>query len=260
MLKLITARAFKSALDAKLSSLTGQTFDLAKVSVRLKGYRTTKKIGSGDMTEVYLAEHKTDGLPIVLKILDSRGKEASEHLVRLIQEYALLSKIVHRHVIRIYDQGFSDEHAYIAMEYFERGNLRSLFGLALTRRCAMRAISGNCAGAGSNLSKRHRPARYQARKYHAACRGSVALADVGIAKSVLQADGFGFTQTRHGNVVGTPYYLSPEQASGQKLTTQFDLYSLGGMMFEMLAARRPFMTESLELFQATHICKKYSTS
>ena len=88
----------------------------------------------------------------------------------------------------------------------------------------------------------------------------MALADVGIAKSVLQADGFGFTQTRHGNVVGTPYYLSPEQASGQKLTTQFDLYSLGGMMFEMLAARRPFMTESLELFQATHICKKYSTS
>ena len=63
------------------------------------------------MTEVYLAERETDGLPIVLKILDSRGKNASQHLVRFIQEYALPSKIVHPHVIRIDDQGFSDEHA-----------------------------------------------------------------------------------------------------------------------------------------------------
>ena len=52
---------------------------------------------------------------------------------------------------------------------------------------------------------------------------SVALADVGIAKSVLQADGFGFTQTRHGDVVGTPWYLGPVQASGRKLTRQLDL-------------------------------------
>ena len=76
----------------------------------------------------------------MLKMLDSRGKKASEHLVRFIQEYALLAKIVHPHVIRIYDQGFSDEHAYIAMEYFEQGDLRSLFGLALTPSCAMRTI------------------------------------------------------------------------------------------------------------------------
>ena len=108
--------------------------------MRLKGYRTTKKIGFGDMTEVHLAERETDGLPIVLKMLDSRGKEASEHLVRFIQEYALLAKIVHQHVIRIYKQGFSDEHAYIAMEYFERGDLRSLFGPALTPSCAVRTI------------------------------------------------------------------------------------------------------------------------
>ena len=69
---------------------------------------------------------------------------------------------------------------------------------------------------------------------------------------MLQADGFGFTQTRHGDVVGTPCYLSPEQASGRKLTTQFDLYSLGGMIFEMLAGRRPFMAGSLELLLAMH--------
>ena len=175
------------------------------------------------MTEVYLAERETDGLPIVLKMLDSRGKESSEHLVRLIQEYALLSKIVHRHVNGIYEQGFSDEHAYIAMEYFERGNLRSLFGLALTRRCAMRAISGNYAGAGSDSSKRHHPPRSQARKYHAACRwqcgaGRCWNCKIRVASRWLWVHANAPRRCR-GNAVLT----APDQASGRKLTTQFDL-------------------------------------
>lgn len=249
----ITARAVKSALDAKLSSLKAQTFDPAEVSVRLKGYRITKKIGSGGMTEVYLAERETDGLPIVLKILDSRGKEASEHLVRFIQEYALLSKIVHPHVIRIYDQGFSDEHAYIAMEYFERGDLRGLFGPALTPECALRAVReiALALDAIHQSGIVHRDIKPENIMLRA--DGSVALADFGIAKSMLQADGLGLTQTRHGDVVGTPYYLSPEQASGRAVTAQSDLYSLGVMMFEMLAGRRPFMAESLELLLAKHL-------
>ncbi|MES2946411.1 MAG: protein kinase [Pseudomonadota bacterium] len=249
----ITARAVKSALDSKLSALKAQGFDPANVTVRLKGYRITKKIGSGGMTEVYLAERELDGLPIVLKILDSRGKEASEHLVRFIQEYALLSKIVHPHVIRIYDQGFTDEHAYIAMEYFERGDLRGLFGPELTPQRALRAI-GEIAQALDAIHKNgivHRDIKPE--NIMLRVDGSVALADFGIAKSMLKADGMGLTQTRHGDVVGTPYYLSPEQASGRTVTTQSDLYSLGVMMFEMLAGKRPFIAESLELLLAKHL-------
>jgi serine/threonine protein kinase len=70
--------------------------------------------------------------------------------------------------------------------------------------------------------------------------GTVALADFGIAKSMLKTENMGLTQTRHGDVVGTPYYLSPEQATGRAITPQSDLYSLGIMMFEMLAGKRPF--------------------
>ncbi len=249
----ITARAVKNVLDSKRSSLKAQGFDPAAVTVRLKGYRITQKIGSGGMTEVYLASREADGLNIVLKVLDSRGKDASEHLVRFIQEYALLSSITHPHVIRIYDQGFTDDHAYIAMEYFERGDLRKLIGPEMTQKRALGVIR-EVAGALDAIHKKgivHRDIKPE--NIMQRVDGSVALADFGIANSMLQAEGMGQTQTHHGDAMGTPYYLSPEQASGKIITTQSDLYSLGVMMFEMLAGKRPFIAESLDMLLAQHL-------
>ena len=70
-------------------------------------------------------------------MLDSSGKDGFVHLVRFIQEYALLSQVNHPNVITIHDQGFSDDHAYIAVEYFERGDLRALLESGLTRDRAL---------------------------------------------------------------------------------------------------------------------------
>ena len=249
----ITARAVKDALQSKLAALKGLSFDGGAEPMRLKGYRITRKIGSGGMTEVYLAERESDGLPIVLKVLDSRGKEASEHLVRFIQEYALLCKIDHPHVIRIHDQGFTDEHAYIAMEYFEHGDMRALFGPGMTRERALTVVR-QIAQALSAIHS-HGIVHRDVKPENVMLRsdGSVALADFGIAKSMLQAESLGLTQTRHGDVVGTPYYMSPEQAGGRAVTASSDLYSLGVMLFEMLAGQRPFGAESLELLLAKHL-------
>ena len=249
----ITARAVKNVLDSKRASLKAQGFNPAAVTLRLKGYRIIQKIGSGGMTEVYLAVREADDLNIVLKILDSHGKNASEQLVRFIQEYALLSSITHPHVIRIYDQGFTDDHAYIAMEYFERGDLRKLFGPEMTQKRVLGVIR-EVAGALDAIHKKgivHRDIKPE--NIMQRVDGSVALADFGIAKSMLQTEGMGLTQTHHGDVVGTPYYLSPEQARGEVITTQSDLYSLGVMMFEMLAGKRPFIAESLDMLLAQHL-------
>ncbi|MGE3347518.1 MAG: protein kinase [Ramlibacter sp.] len=249
----ITARAVKGALTSKLSAMKDLSFEAGEAPLRLKGYRITRKIGVGGMTQVYLAVREFDGLPVVLKVLDAGGQEASVHLSRFIQEYALLSQIDHPHVIKIYDQGFTDDHAYIAMEYFERGDLRSAFTAGMDQAQVCRII-GQVAQALSVIHGRgviHRDLKPENIMLHA--DGSVALADFGIAKSMLKAENMAMTQTRHGDVVGTPYYLSPEQATGRPITPQSDLYSLGIMMFEMLAGRRPFAAETLEQLLAHHL-------
>ena len=249
----ITARAVKGALRSKLTALKEHQFQPGQEPLRLKGYRLTRKIGAGGMTEVYLAVRETDGLPVVLKVLDAAGKGMSEHLSRFIQEYTLLSRIEHPHVIRIYDQGFTDDHAYIAMEYFERGDLRSEITQGMDRQRVTEVVV-QVARALDAIHERgiiHRdlkPENIMQRP-----DGTVALADFGVAKSMLQPENFALTETRHGDVVGTPYYLSPEQASGQRITPATDLYSLGVMMYEMLTGERPYRAESLDLLLARHL-------
>ncbi|MEO7548891.1 MAG: protein kinase [Ramlibacter sp.] len=249
----ITARAVKGALKSKLSALKEHQFAPGEAPLRLRGYRLTRKIGSGGMTEVYLAVRESDGLAVVLKVLDASGKAATEHLSRFIQEYTLLSKIEHPHVIRIYDQGFTDDHAYIAMEYFEQGDLRAELTAGMTQPRVIEVISqvAQALGAIHTRGVIHRDLKPENIMRRA--DGTVALADFGIAKSMLQADNLALSQTRHGDVVGTPYYLSPEQASGQKITPPSDLYSLGVMMFEMLAGQRPYRADSLDLLLANHL-------
>ena len=249
----ITARAVKGALRNKLSTLRDHRFQPGDAPLRLKGFRLTRKLASGGMTEVYLAVREADQLPVVLKVLEASGQGSGGNLARFIQEYALLSRVDHPHVIRIYDQGFSDDHAYIAMEYFERGDLRSELrggmaperALEVARQIAQALQAIHAHGI---VHRDLKPENVMLRP-----DGSVALADFGVAKSMQQDEALALTRTRHGEVVGTPYYLSPEQASGKPITPASDLYSLGVMLYEMLTGSRPFSGETLELLLARHL-------
>ncbi len=251
----MTARLAQPALDARLSkleSLKTSAFGLDAVPVRLKGYRIVRKIGSGGMTEVYLAERESDGLRVVLKILHSNAKNAAEQLLPFIQEYALLSKISHPHVVRIHDQGFTDDHVYIAMEYFERGDLRQLFGPEMLQKRVLGLIRevASALDAIHTQGIIHRDIKPENIMQRA--DGSIALADFGIAQSMQPTQDMDFMPEYGSGAVGTPYYMSPEQASGQATTTQSDLYSLGVMMFEMLTGKRPFIADSLALLLEAH--------
>lgn len=248
----ITARAVKGALRNKLSTLKDHQFQPGDAPLRLKGFRLTRKLASGGMTEVYLAERE-DGVPVVLKVLDAAGKTSSANLSRFIQEYALLSRITDPHVIRIYDQGFTDDHAYIAMEYFERGDLRSELSGPLPPARVLEIVAQIARAlevihAHGIIHRDLKPENVMLRP-----DGSVAIADFGVAKSMLQQDNLHLTQTQHGEVVGTPYYLSPEQATGREITPASDLYSLGVMLYEMLTGSRPYSAESLDLLLARHL-------
>jgi class 3 adenylate cyclase len=249
----ITARAVKGALRNKLSTFKEHQFQPGDEPLRLKRYRLTRKLAAGGMTVVYLAQREEDGAPVVLKVLEASGKATSEHLSRFIQEYSLLSRIDDPRVIRIYDQGFTDDHAYIAMEYFERGDLRGELRAGMAKERALEVVA-QVAGALEVIHAHdiiHRDLKPENIMLRA--DGSVAVADFGVAKSMLQQDNLAITQTLHGEVVGTPYYLSPEQVAGRALTPSTDLYSLGVMLYEMLTGSRPYQGDSLDLLLARHL-------
>jgi DNA-binding response OmpR family regulator/tRNA A-37 threonylcarbamoyl transferase component Bud32 len=204
--------------------------------VEINGYKVIRKIGSGGMSSVYLVERLSDHQQVVLKILDSKLCEDNEFLMRFIQEFGLIAKIESRHIVKIYDQGFTDRHVYIAMEYFANGDLRARIkkgvqpaeavGLLKQVTLALKAIH--------EFGIVHRDLKPENIMFRA--DDSLAIVDFGIAKMISDVNSL--TQTGH--ILGTPYYLSPEQAQGDALDGRSDMYSAGVMMFEMLTQRRPF--------------------
>jgi len=240
----MVARAVKGALESKLAALKNLSFTGTEAPLRLAGYRILRRIGAGGMSDVYLAVHELDDTPIVLKVLNT-GSQSADRMARFIQEYTLLSKIDHPHIIKIFKQGFSDTHAYTAMEYFERGNLRSQMGGAVDPQSVIALIS-QIAGALSvihRLGVVHRDLKPE--NLLLRTDGSVVLTDFGIAKSIFQSDNPDLALTRHGDLIGTPSYMSPEQVSGQRITPQTDFYSLGVVMFELLSGQRPYQADTL---------------
>ena len=237
----ITARAVKAAL--------ANTQSIAVASLpQVRGYRLLRALGRGGMSSVVLAQRERDGMQLVLKLLDVRKEGMDDMLRRFIQEHALIADIRHRHVVRIHDQAFSDDVAYIAMEHFAGGDLRGAMRRGLSPQRALEVV----AQAASGLAEIHahgivhrdiKPDNLMLR-----ADGTVVLADFGIAKHALRS----LAATRHGEVLGTPYYLSPEQAAGATATAQSDLYSLGVLAFEMLAGARPYDATSVEALLALH--------
>jgi len=252
-----TAEASKSALDHTLQSIAGRAGSPAAAtqaavepqSTRILGYKVLSKIGEGGMSTVYLAEDEARNRKAVLKVLKVRRDEDEQIWQRFFQECAILSSIEHEHVVRIYDQGFGDEMAYIAMEYLGGGSLREVIDKGLTRRQALSLLSQATSGLAEIHSRGivHRdikPANLMLRG-----EGVLVLTDFGVAKRVEQTAG----HTVQGEVLGTPHYLSPEQAQAGSVGPRADLYSLGIIFFEMLTGRRPYTGETITEILSQHI-------
>jgi class 3 adenylate cyclase/tRNA A-37 threonylcarbamoyl transferase component Bud32 len=242
----IAAGAAKAALGITLSIMTG---DLGEKLLSVHGYRVISKIGRGGSSVVYLAERESDQQQVVLKILDAKAGLDEILLQRFVQEFDIISSIDHPNVVKIYDRGFSDRHAYIAMEYFPNGSLVEVIRQGLSGRQALSLL----AQAASALREVHnrgvihrdiKPGNLMARG-----DGSIVLADFGIAKRL--DDDLG--RTRQGELYGTPYYVSPEQIEGNPATAQSDIYSLGIIFHEMLTGHRPFEAESVSGLIALHV-------
>lgn len=246
----LAAGAAKAALGITLHMITSELgYELPEKQQTVKGYRVISKIGQGGSSIVYLAEREGDGKQVVLKILSTAPGTNEALLQRFVQEFDIISSIDHPNVVKIYDRGFSEHHAYLAMEYFPGGSLAEVIAKGLSARQAL-SLLAQAAGALREIHNRgilHRdikPANLMAR-----ADGSIALTDFGIAKRL--GDNLG--RTRHGELYGTPYYVSPEQITGDPATVQSDIYALGIIFHEMLMRVRPFDADSVSELIALHV-------
>ena len=248
-----TAEATKAALDQDLHLIGDMTaapaVPLSGENLRIRGYKVLEKIGEGGMSSVFLADDEVHGRKAVLKILKVRRKEDEELWQRFFQECAILSAINHEHVVRIYDQGFGDEMAYIAMEHLGGGSLREVIDRGLSRRQALSLLSQAASGLAAIHSRGivHRdikPANLMLRT-----EGVLVLTDFGVAKRTEHASG----HTIQGEVLGTPHYISPEQAQAGEVGPSADLYSLGVIFYEMLTGKRVFTGETILEILSQHI-------
>ncbi len=214
------------------------------------GYRFVTDISAAFRSVVLLSERKDNRQKVVLKFLDTtRVNEDPSALKRFIQEYALISSINHIHVARIHEQNFTLNHAYIAMEYFPKGNLTQQIeaGISLNEAAGYLREIAYGLQAVHNLGIVHRdlkPANILFRQ-----DGSLAITDFGIAKIL---DGR-HDLTQQGVVLGTPYYMSPEQAVGKEVDQRGDLYSLGVVLYQMLMKKRPFDATTVHGLLYAHV-------
>jgi eukaryotic-like serine/threonine-protein kinase len=212
-------------------------------SAFIRGYRCVRPIASGVVSDLYLAESETAGTLVALKVARDRHKDQHDldHTFRrFLQEYEIVQRIRHPSVVQLYDLGISDDHAWLVMEYFRSGDLRRRMRAGMRPHPAMRTAISIAraleAMHGSGVLHRDlKPGNVMLRE-----DGSPALIDFGMSKDTALAQ----EVTDNGLIFGTPHYMSPEQGHGEPIDARSDLYSLGVIVFEMLAREKPFKAEN----------------
>ena len=196
-------------------------------------------IGRGGQAEVYLAERVRDGLRVALKILDRALRHNHVFLERFMREYKLIAGIENEHVCRIYDQGFSGEHPYIAMEFLPSGTLAGRIREGLTSRQSLRLLSQIARALDAIHSQGivHRDLKPANILFRA--DGRPVIVDFGLARDMEEPSEL----TVAGQLLATPRYMSPEQCLGKAVDARSDLYSLGAVFYEMLTGSKIFGPE-----------------
>jgi serine/threonine-protein kinase len=201
-------------------------------------YRVLRKIGSGGMADVWLAEDAHLQRQVALKVLHSRFAQDREFVERFRREAESAAGLHHPNVVAVFDRGEVDGTYYIAMQYLEGRSLKQLIDLGLTPEQSVYLIRQVLEGA--RFAHRHGVVHRDLKPHNVIVddEGKAVVTDFGIARAGVSE----ITQT--GSVMGTPHYLSPEQAQGEDVTPVSDLYSIGVILYQALAGRVPFEGES----------------
>ncbi|MDQ3966473.1 MAG: Stk1 family PASTA domain-containing Ser/Thr kinase [Actinomycetota bacterium] len=205
-------------------------------------YRIVRRLGSGGMAEVYLAHDDVLDRNVALKVMNERYAADDEFVERFKREAQSAAALSHPNIVSIYDRGESEDRTYyIAMEYLPGGTLKDRIlkrGPLPPRTAAAVALQiAEALRAAHRAEVVHRDIKPHNVLVTAA--GDVKVGDFGIARAASSS-----TMTKTGSVLGTAHYISPEQAMGEPVGPQSDLYSLGIVLYEMLTGTLPYDAET----------------
>jgi hypothetical protein len=217
--------------------------------IEIPGYRLLRQLGRGGMATVYLALQESVDREVALKVMSPALLVDPDFGERFLREAKIAARLHHRHVVGIHDVGRAGDCHYIAMEYLGGGPVLPKGGSVCEPMFALR-VAREIAGA-LNYAQEKGFVHRDVKPDNILLRddGSSALTDFGIARALDAAP----RMTRTGAVVGTPHYMSPEQARGKQIDGRADLYSLGIVLYEMLVGRVPYHADDSLAIGIMHI-------
>jgi serine/threonine protein kinase/Flp pilus assembly protein TadD len=218
-------------------------------------YEIVEQIGAGGMGEVYLARDKKLGRQVAVKILNEQFSRDESNLQRFLREAKSASGLNHPNILVVHEVGESDNAHYIVSEFIKGKTLRerlkeSALSLAEVLDIAIQTASALAAAHEARLAHRDiKPENVMIRP-----DGFVKVLDFGLAKLVEQKNKSALgledstavqNQTAKGVIMGTVNYMSPEQAKAERVDERTDIFSLGILIYEMIAGRTPFAGDSM---------------
>jgi serine/threonine-protein kinase len=233
-------------------SLLGMELSQSLSGKPIGPYQIIRPLGRGGMGEVYLAEDPRLGRLVALKLLPPFLTQDAESILRFHQEARAASGVSHPNIAHVYEIGEAEGHHYIAMEYVEGSSLRVLLkrksleeseAVEIALQITQALIAAHAAGITHRDIK---PENVMVRD-----DGYVKVLDFGLAKlsevknkRPHQWKSLSSIETTPGLIIGTTAYMSPEQVRGQETDARTDLWSLGVVLYELIARRRPFTGET----------------
>ena len=201
-------------------------------------YRVLRRIGSGGMADVWLAEDTHLQRQVALKVLHRRFAQDREFVERFRREAEAAAGLQHPNIVSVFDRGEFEGSYYIAMRYVEGPTLKQLIDRGLSPAEAVGLVRQVLEAA--RFAHRHGIVHRDLKPQNVIvdAEGKATVTDFGIAQAGVSEI------TQAGSVLGTPHYLSPEQAQGHEVTSVSDLYSIGVILYEALTGRVPFEGES----------------
>ena len=213
-----------------------------ELPARIGKYELQEFLGGG-MSHVYRALDTLIGRTVAVKILTEAGCQDSDVKERFLAEARMAGSLSHDNVLGIYDFGEDDQHRpFMVMEFLRGEDLRHALRNGhtgdLRNKLKIAAQVARALGYVHTQKIIHRDLKPD--NIHITTAGVVKLIDFGIAKTE------GLQMTRAGYVLGTPFYMAPEQVTGQHITEQVDVYAFGVLLFELLTGRKPVDAEAVE--------------